>query len=73
MSAGPEGPRLEGTITQVLPGGNYLVTLEAGPEVMCHASGKLRRFQIRLSVGMNVDVVLSPYHPSRGRVELPAR
>lgn len=57
-----------GTITDALPGGKFKVTLENKHNLDCVISGKIRKFNIRLLVGDRVDVEMSPYDLSLGRI-----
>lgn len=59
---------VEGVITEVFPGGAFLVETEAGTQVHAHLSGKLRRFRIRVVLGDKVTVEVSPYDLSKGRI-----
>ena len=58
----------EGTVTEVLPDGNYRVLLENDHQVLAYMSGKMRKFRIRTGVGYRVVVEVSPYDLSRGRI-----
>ena len=44
------------------------VKLENGHEILCHISGKLRMNFIRILEGDKVNVELSPYDLTRGRI-----
>ena len=46
----------------------FLVELEGDHEVLAHISGKVRLNFIRILPGDRVDVELSPYDLSRGRI-----
>jgi translation initiation factor IF-1 len=59
---------IEGVITEVFPGGNFLVRTDAGTEVHAHLAGKLRRFRIRVVLGDRVTVAVSPYDLTKGRL-----
>ena len=59
---------LQGTVTQVLPGTMFRVALPNGHEVLAHISGKMRKNFIRISVGDRVDVEITPYDLSKGRI-----
>ena len=51
----------------------YRVVLESGHEVLAYTAGKMRKFRIRIVVGDQVRVELSPYDLSRGRIVYRAR
>lgn len=59
---------IEGVVSEVFPGGNFLVETEAGTEVHAHLAGKLRRFRIRVVLGDRVTVAVSPYDLTKGRI-----
>jgi len=66
--AGDDLIPVEGVITEVFPGGAFLVETEAGTQVHAHLSGKLRRYRIRVVLGDKVTVEVSPYDLSKGRI-----
>ena len=58
-----------GTVTEVLPDGNYRVVLDNDQhELLAYMSGKMRKFRIRTGVGDRVVVEVSPYDLTRGRI-----
>lgn len=59
---------IEGVITEVFPGGRFLVETEAGTDVQAHLGGKLRKNHIRVVLGDRVTVAVSPYDLTRGRI-----
>lgn len=59
---------LKGHVIELLPGANFRIKLETGAEVIAHLSGKMRLNRIRLTIGDNVMVVLSPYDLTKGRI-----
>ncbi len=59
---------LEGTITESLPNAMFRVELENGHNVLGHISGKMRRHYIRILPGDKVQVELTPYDLTRGRI-----
>jgi translation initiation factor IF-1 len=59
---------MEGEITEVYPGGTFLVDTEVGSKVHAHLAGKLRRFRIRVVLGDKVTVAVSPYDLGKGRI-----
>ncbi|HUF45146.1 MAG TPA: translation initiation factor IF-1 [Aestuariivirgaceae bacterium] len=58
----------DGTVTEVLPDGNFRVRLDNDHEVLAYSSGKMRKFRIRTITGDRVVVEMSPYDPQRGRI-----
>lgn len=63
-----KGLELQGVVRQCLSNGMFRVKLENGFQVLAHISGKIRRHSIRILLGDNVIVELSPYDLSRGRI-----
>ena len=59
---------VEGTVKEALRNASFRVDLANGHQVMAYASGKLRKFFIRILPGDRVLVELSQYDLSRGRV-----
>lgn len=59
---------LQGVVEEALPGTLFRVRCDAGHEVMCTLSGKLRINRIRLLPGDRVTIEVSPYDVSKGRV-----
>ena len=59
---------LEGTANEALKGGHFRITLDGGHEVLGHLSGKMRKHRIRILPGDRVQVEVSSYDLSRGRI-----
>ena len=59
---------VEGTVTEALPNTQFRVELENGHNVLAHISGKMRMNYIRIAPGDKVQVELTPYDLSRGRI-----
>ena len=59
---------LEGTVVEALPNAMFKVKLENGHEILSYISGKLRMKFIRILEGDKVNVELSPYDLTRGRI-----
>lgn len=59
---------MEGKVTDVTGGGNYLVKLDNGVIITAKLSGKMKQFKIRVIAGDKVVVGLSPYDPSHGLI-----
>ena len=58
----------EGVVTEVLPSAMFRVTLDNGYAVIATIGGNMRRFRIRVLAGDRVQVELSPYDLTRGRI-----
>lgn len=63
-----EGIVVKGVVNEALPNAMFKVQLENDHIVLCHISGKMRKHYIRILPGDTVDVELSPYDLSRGRI-----
>jgi len=59
---------VEGLVTEVIPGGDFLVQLENKHVIKARVSGKIRLNHIRILKGDKVTVELSPYDLTRGRI-----
>ncbi|NBX74121.1 MAG: translation initiation factor IF-1 [Alphaproteobacteria bacterium] len=57
-----------GQVLEVLPNAMYRVRLENGHEIIAHASGKMRKNRIRVLAGDKVNVEMTPYDLSKGRI-----
>ena len=59
---------IQGVVTQCLSNGMFRVKLQNGFIVLAHLSGKIRQNYIRILLGDQVIVDLSPYDLKRGRI-----
>ena len=59
---------MEGVVNESLPNVSFRVELDNGHLVLAHISGKMRRHRIRVLPGDRVQVELSPYDLTRGRL-----
>lgn len=57
-----------GTVIEALSNSMFKVELDNGHEILCHISGKIRTNNIRIMVGDNVSVEMSPYDLTKGRI-----
>ncbi len=57
-----------GTVIEKLPNAMFRVRLENDHEIIAQAKGKMRKFRIRVMVGDKVDVEMTPYDLSKGRI-----
>ena len=58
----------DGSVVESLSNAMFKVKLDVGTEVLSYVSGKMRQFEIRILMGDRVDVEISPYDLSRGRI-----
>ncbi len=59
---------MEGTVQEVLPNTQFRVQLTNGAEVLAYAGGKMRKHRIRILAGDRVNLEISPYDVTRGRI-----
>ena len=59
---------IEGTVVESLPNAMFKVELQNGHKVLAHISGKMRMHYIRILPGDRVQVELTPYDLTRGRI-----
>ena len=61
--------RTRGTVVEVLRDAKFRVRTDQGQDVVARASGRMRRGRkIRILPGDTVDVEVSLYDPSKGRI-----
>ena len=53
---------------ETLPNASFKVELESGAVILAHVSGKMRMRHIRILPGDVVEMEVSPYDPTRGRI-----
>ncbi len=58
----------KGVVTEVLPNAMFRVKLENDHIVLAHTAGKMRKNRIRVLVGDDVLVELTPYDLTKGRI-----
>jgi len=60
--------KMRGTVVEALPNTQFRVELENGHGIIAHISGKMRKNYIRLVPGDTVDVEMTPYDLTKGRI-----
>lgn len=60
--------KMQGQITEALSNSMFRVELTTGHLILCHISGKMRMNYIRLLPGDKVEVEMSPYDLTKGRI-----
>jgi translation initiation factor IF-1 len=60
--------QLEGEIVELLPSTMFRVKLENGHVILAHISGKMRIHFIKLMPGDKVELEMSPYDLTKGRI-----
>jgi len=58
----------EGEVLEALPSLKFKVRLEDGSEILAYLAGRLRLFRIRILPGDKVQVEMSPYDSTKGRI-----
>jgi len=64
---------MEGKVVEVLVGGNFRIEVTGGHSVLAQLAGNMRRNRIRVVLGDNVTVAVSPYDPTRGLIVFRAK
>ena len=59
---------ISGKVVNVLPGTKFKVKLENEAIIDATLSGKMRKYNIRIVLGDQVDVEISPYDLTKGRI-----
>lgn len=62
--------KMNGTVTEALSNAMFRVELENGHEILAHISGKMRMNYIRIMPGDSVQVEMSPYDLTKGRISV---
>ena len=57
-----------GTGTELLPNAMFRVVLDNEHEILAHTAGKMRKHRIRVLAGDRVNVEMTPYDLSKGRI-----
>ena len=68
MASQKEVIKLTGKVVESLPNTQFRVELENGHIIVAHMSGKMRKNYIRLVPGDRVEVELTPYDLTKGRI-----
>lgn len=69
MSDTEEYVRMEGKVLSILRNATFLVELPGGLQVMARTAGRMSRGRkIRILPGDRVDVEVSTYDPTKGRI-----
>ena len=57
-----------GVVVEILPSAKFRVELENGHTIIAHVSGKMRKNYIKLVPGDKVEVEMTPYDLTKGRI-----
>ena len=64
-----EALEFSGMVTELLPNAMFRVKLDQNNhEVLAHTSGKMRKNRIRVLTGDRVNVEMTPYDLTKGRI-----
>ncbi|MCK9555150.1 translation initiation factor IF-1 [bacterium] len=63
-----ESIKVDGVVSEVLPNTMFRVKLANGHAILAHISGKMRMHFIRILPGDRVQVEMSPYDLTKGRI-----
>ncbi len=59
---------MSGTVVEKLPNAMFRVKLDNDHEIIAHTAGKMRKHRIRVLPGDKVEVEMTPYDLSKGRI-----
>jgi translation initiation factor IF-1 len=59
---------IDGVVKEVLPNTLFRVEIQGGKLILCHLSGKMRIYFIKILPGDRVKVEMTPYDTERGRI-----
>ena len=57
-----------GEVLEILPNAMFKVKLDNDHQILAHTSGKMRKNKIRVLAGDRVQVEMTPYDLSKGRI-----
>ena len=58
----------DGVVTEALSNAMFRVKLDNDHEILAHTSGKMRKNRIRVLLGDRVNVEMTPYDLTKGRI-----
>jgi translation initiation factor IF-1 len=73
MSKSKEVIKMIGKVVETLPSAQFRVELENGHTIIAHVSGKMRKHYIKLVPGDKVEVEMTPYDLTKGRISFRLR
>jgi len=60
--------KIEGVVVDVLPNATFKIEINSGQRILGYISGKMRQHEIRILDGDRVELELSPYDLTKGRI-----
>jgi len=73
MASQKEVIKMIGKVVEALPNTQFKVELENGHSIIAHISGRMRKHYIRLVPGDKVEVEMTPYDLTKGRISFRLR
>jgi translation initiation factor IF-1 len=73
MAVNKEVIKMVGKVVEALPNAQFKVELENSHTIIAHVSGKMRKHYIRLVPGDKVEVEMTPYDLTKGRISFRLR
>lgn len=73
MASEKEVIKMNGVVSENLPGAKFRVEFENGHTIIAHVSGKMRKHYIKLVPGDKVEVEMTPYDLTQGRISFRLR
>ena len=58
----------EGVVLEILPNAMFKVKLDNEHEILAHTAGRMRKHRIRILAGDKVNVEMSTYDLTKGRI-----
>lgn len=68
MAKTEEKIEVEGVVVEALPNAMFKVKLENDHEVLAYLAGRMKKYYIKVLLGDQVRLELSPYDLTRGRI-----
>jgi translation initiation factor IF-1 len=59
---------MTGEVVEVLPSTTFRVRIDSQHTILAYMSGRMRKAKIRIILGDRVDLEVSPYDLTRGRI-----
>lgn len=61
--------KVSGVVVDLKPGTTFIVKIdEMEQQLLCHLNGKMRQYRIKVLLGDKVDLEISPYDMTKGRI-----
>lgn len=68
MANSEEKIEVEGVVVEALPNTMFKVRLDNDHEVLAYLAGRMKKYYIKVLLGDRVQVELTPYDLTRGRI-----